>query len=73
MAEIREAETHYEVTVKEAEACHATQAQALEQSHKEIMLKLEHEALAEEGHNCWAFMEACSTALQVCPFETHGY
>ena len=50
-AVIREAETHYEVTIKEAEAHQATQAYALEQSHEESMLKLEHEALAEEGCN----------------------
>ena len=71
-AAIRETDTHYEVTVKEVEAPCATQAQALEKSHKERMLKLEHEALAEEGHDCQTFMEACSTALQVCPFEAHG-
>ena len=51
VAAIRKVETHYEVVVKEAEACHADQAQALEQSHKQSMLKLEHEALAEEGHD----------------------
>ena len=62
-AVICRAETCYEVMVKEVEACCTTQAQALEQSHEESMLKLEHEALAEEGCDCWAFVEACSTAL----------
>ena len=68
---IMEAETDYEVAVKEVEAQNATQAQALEQSHEESMLKLECEALAVEGQNCWAFVEACSTALWVCPIEAH--
>ena len=72
LAVIREAETHYEVTIKEAEASHATQAQALEKSHKENMLKLEHEALAEERCNHQAFMETCGTAFWVCPLEAHG-
>ena len=36
------------------------------------MLKLECEVLVEEGHDCQAFMEACGTALQACPFEAHG-
>ena len=35
-------ETSYEVVVKEAEAHSATKAQALEQSHEESVLKLEH-------------------------------
>ena len=36
------------------------------------MQKLEHEALAEEGHNCQAFMEATGTTLWDCPFKAHG-
>ena len=36
------------------------------------MLKLEHEALVEEGHDFQTFVEACSAALQVCPTEAHG-
>ena len=36
------------------------------------MLKLEHEALAEEGCDCWTFMEACGTALQAWPLKAHG-
>ena len=71
-AAIREVETHYEVMVKEAEACSATQAQALEQSHKESVLKLGCEALAEEGHDRCMSVEACGAALQVCPLEAHG-
>ena len=49
---IREADTHYEVMIKEAEAHCATQAYTLEQSHEESMLKLECEVLVEEGHDC---------------------
>ena len=36
------------------------------------MLKFEHKALIEDGHDHQAFMEACGTALQACPTETHG-
>ena len=36
------------------------------------MLKLECEALAEEGCDHWAFMEACSTVLQAWPIKAHG-
>ena len=71
-AEIREAETHYEVVVQQAEAHSATKAQALKQSHEESVFKLECEALAEEGCNCWAFVEVCGTALQVCTLKAHG-
>ena len=52
MAVIREAETHYELAVKEVEAHCVTQAHALEQSHTESMLMLECQMLAEEGHDC---------------------
>ena len=72
-AVIKEAETHHEITIEEAEICHATQAYDLEQSYKESVLKLEHEALAEEGNDCQAFMEVCSAAFWACPFEMHGY
>ena len=72
VAAIREAETCYEVTVQEAEACSANQAQALEQSNEESVLKLEHDALAEEGHDHWAFVEACGAALRVCYLKAHG-
>ena len=68
----KEAETHHEITIKEAETHHATQAYDLEQSQGESVLKLEHEALVGEGHDHQAFMEACSTALQVGPLEAHG-
>ena len=71
-ATIKEAETHYEVAIKEAETQCPTQAYDLEQSHQESVLKLEHEALAEEGHDHQAFVEACSTALWACPLKAHG-
>ena len=29
-------------------------------------------ASAEQGHDCLAFMEACSAALQACPLKAHG-
>ena len=70
---INEVETHCEVVTKEAEACHATQGYTLEQSHEESMLKAEHEVLAEEGHDCQAFIEACSITLWACPFKPVGY
>ena len=69
---IKQAETYYEVMIKEAEACHATQAHNLEQSHEESVLKLEHKALVKEGHDCQAFVEACRAALWACPTEAHG-
>ena len=57
--------------IKEAEAHCATQAYNLEQSHVESRLKLEHEALAEEGCDCLVFEEACGAALQACPLKAH--
>ena len=36
------------------------------------MLKLECEALAEEGHDYQAFVEACGAALQACALKAHG-
>ena len=71
-AAIKEGETHQKITIKEAETHHATQPYNLEQSHKESVLKLECKELVEEGHDHQAFVEACSTALQACPFEDHG-
>ena len=70
-AMIRKVGTCCEVTIKEKEVCHATQAYTLEKSHEESMLNLEHETLAEEGHDHQAFMEACSIALWACPLKAH--
>ena len=72
MSAIREAETQYEVTVKEAETHHTTEAHDLEQSHKESVLKLECKALVEEGHDHQTFVEACGTAVWACPAKAHG-
>ena len=47
-----EAEVHCAVVIKESESCHAIQVCALQQSHKESMLELEHKAIAEEGWDC---------------------
>ena len=63
----KEAEFHCAATIKEAEACHAIHDCALQQSHKESILELEHEAIAEEGQNHWVFMEACGAVLWVYP------
>ena len=62
-ATIKEAETYHKIAVKDVEIHCATQAYDLEQSHEESVLQLECEVLVEEGHDCQAFMEACSTAL----------
>ena len=51
---------------------HAAQAHNLELSHEESVLKLEHKVLVEEGHDCQAFLEASSVALQAWPTEAHG-
>ena len=68
VATIREVEA----AIKEAETHCATQAYDLEQLHAESVLKLEHEVLAEEGHHCQAFVEACSASLWACPLKAHG-
>ena len=36
------------------------------------MLQLEHEATAEEGQDCQAFMEACGAILWACLPKAHG-
>ena len=38
----------------------------------ESMLVLEHEAIAEEGWDCWAFMEVSAVILWACLPETCG-
>ena len=68
----KEEETYHKIAVKEAETCHATQAHDLEQSHKESVLTLECEVLAEEGHDHQVFVEACGAALWACPLKAHG-
>ena len=58
--------------IKEAEIHCTAQAHDLELSHIGSVLKLECEALMEEGHDCQVFMEACITALWACPTKNHG-
>ena len=36
------------------------------------MLKLECKGLAQEGCDCWEFVETCSAALWACPLKAHG-
>ena len=69
VAAVEEADTHHAAAIKEAEACQAIHACTLEKSHKESMLELEHEAIAEEGQDCWAFLEAYRAVLWACPPE----
>ena len=68
----KEVEVHCAAAMKEAEAHQAIHACALEQSHKESMLELEHEAIAEEVWDCQAFVEAHGAVLWACPPEAHG-
>ena len=62
---IKEAEVHCAAAIKEVEAHWAIHACTLEKSHKESMLELEHEVIAKEGWEHWAFLEACGAVL--CP------
>ena len=68
----KEAEVHCAAMIKEGEPHSAIHACTLEKSHKENMLELEHEVIAEEGQDCWAFEEACGAVLWACPPEAHG-
>ena len=70
-AAVKEAETHHAPAIKEAEACQAVHACALEKSNRKSMLELEHEAIAEEGQDCWAFLEACEAVPWACPPKAH--
>ena len=56
---IKEVEVCCAATIKEVEGCWAIHACALEKSHKESMLELEHEVIAKEGWDYQAFLEAC--------------
>ena len=69
---IKEAEVHCAAVIKEAEAHQVIHAYVLEKSHKESMLELECEAIAEEGWDHWAFLEACGAVLLACPPKVHG-
>ena len=62
-AAIKEAKLHHTTRIKEAEVWHTTNSCVLQQTHKESMLALEHKAIAEEGWDCCAFVEASVVAL----------
>ena len=70
VAIIKDAEDHHVATIKEAEDWCTAWVQAL-QSHREDILKFEHEALEKEEHSCLSFLEACGAALRACPIEAH--
>ena len=63
----KEVEVHCAATIKEVEAHCAIHTCTLEQPHKESMLEVECEAVAEEGWDHQAFLGACEAGLQVCP------
>ena len=69
---IKEVEVYCAAAIKEVEACQVIHACTLEKSHKESMLELEHELIAEEGWDHQAFLEACGPVLWACPPEAHG-
>ena len=71
-AKVKEAKLHHTTSIKEAEVCHTTNSCVLQQTKRESMLALKCEAIAEEGQDCQAFMEASAVALQACPPKTHG-
>ena len=71
-ATIKEAEAHCSAAIKETESHHAIHTCALEKSHKESMLELEHEVLVDEGQDHWSFMEACRAVLQACQPKACG-
>ena len=63
VAAVKEAETCHVTVIKEAEAHQAIHACTLEKSHRESMLELEHEVIAEEGQDCQVFLEPCGAVL----------
>ena len=71
-AKIREAKLHCTTRIKEAEACHTTHSCVLQQTHRESMLALEHEAIAEEGWDYHTLVEDSVVGLQACLPKTHG-
>ena len=71
-ATIKEVKLCHTSRTKEAEMCHTTNTCVLQQTHRESMMALECEAIAEEGWDCPAFIEASAGALWACPPKTHG-
>ena len=68
---IKEAKLHHTTRIKEAKVHHTIHSCVLQQTQQENMLALEHEAIAEEGWDCWVFMVASAVALQACSPKTH--
>ena len=68
---IKEAELCHTTRIKEAEVCHTTNVCVLPQTHRESVLELEYEVMAEEGQDCWDFVEASRVAFWACLPETH--
>ena len=54
---------HSNAQLTEAKVCHAATAAALQQAHLDGISALNHEAMAEEGQKCQAFMKKFSAAL----------
>ena len=71
-ATIKEVEAHHVATIKEAEDCHTAWVHALQQSHREGILKFESEALEKEEHTHLLLLEACRATLRACLIEAHG-
>ena len=69
---LKEVEVCYAAVIKEVEAHWVIHACALEKSHKESMLELEHEAIVEEVWDHLVFLEACGAVLWACPPEACG-
>ena len=69
---LKEVEVCYAAMIKEGEACWVIPACTLEKSHKESMLELEHEVIAEEGWDCQVFFEVCGAVLWACPPDAYG-
>ena len=70
-ATIKEAETCHVATIKEVEDCCTDRVHALQQSHREGILKFKREALEQEEHAHLSFLEACGAVLRACPIEAH--
>ena len=69
---MKEAKVCHTDAIKEAELCCTTAACILQQTYWENVLTLEHEAKAEEGWDCQAFIEAFGVALWACLPKTWG-
>ena len=60
---------HNDAQLAKAKTCHA--ATALQLAHLDNISALNHEAMAEEGQKCQAFIKKFSASLQACPPEDH--